>query len=245
MSSIPSSFSTPLLIAALALGAAGAGACGKEANAPRITDSVAQQRPAPVPASAPAADIAMLEFSPAALPRDYTYTGDIVGGARWRDGNGENTLIVSHTFSRPKPDGEEERREEIFGYLYLNDAGSTRLLWKIQDNADNYCDNGDGLVSKIKVADVDGDGIAENAFIYNIQGTCDVSPRTFKLMMHSGDRKFAIRGTNTVDPGGDPSGSRIEGEKNFDASFDGAPKGFREFAGKLWDDTLPGFYIGP
>lgn|GEM_PF-3117376 len=236
-------FTRAFFIATLAFTAFGAGACGKDANAPRITDSVAQQPdPPPAPAKAQAAqDISMLEFSPTTLPEEYRYTGDIVGGARWRDGNGENTLIVSHTFSRPKPDGEEERREEIFGYLYLNKADSARLLWKIQDNAGNYCDNGEGLVSKIKVADVDGDGIAENAFIYNIQGTCDVSPRPFKLMMHSGEKKFAIRGTNTVNPGGGREG----GEKTFDATFEGAPKGFSEFASKLWDDTLPGYYVGP
>lgn len=203
------------------------------------TDGDAKQA-APTPPSTPAG-VELLAFDAGSLPKEYAHVGAVLGGARWRDANGENTLIVSR---RESPHGDPEayeRREELFGYLYLAAPDSTRLLWKIQDQADNYCDAGEGLVSKVEVADIDGDGIAENAFIYNVQGTCDVSPKAFKLMMHSGPTKLAIRGTNRVNP----SDTVMGGQKNFDPAFDAAPKEFKAYASKMWDETMKKQYVGP
>jgi hypothetical protein len=231
------------MLMALPLCAAMIGCGGKRGSsptpdAPRDTATRAKGSPAISPATV---KVEMLEFDAAALPKGYAHVGKVIGGARWRDANGENTLIISR---RESPHGDPEayeRREEIFGYLYLPGPDSARLLWKIQDGADNYCDQGEGLVSKVEVADIDGDGVAENAFIYNVQGTCDVSPKPFKLMMHSGATKLAIRGTNRVNP----SDTVMGGEKSFDPAFDSAPKALREYASKMWDATMKTKYIGP
>ena len=59
----------------------------------------------------------------------------------------------------------------------------------------------------------------------------DVSPLGYKLMMHEGKDKFAIRGTQkVVYEGVDPYG----GETNIDKSFDSAPEGFLDYAKKEW-----------
>jgi hypothetical protein len=228
------------LCAAMVAGCGGKRGSSPTPDASRDTASSAKGSPAISPASAPA-KLEMLEFDAAALPKEYAHAGKVIGGARWRDANGENTLIISR---RESPHGDPEayeRREEIFGYLYLPGPDSARLLWKIKDQADNYCDNGEGLVSKVEVADIDGDGVAENAFIYNVQGTCDVSPKPFKLMMHSGATKLAIRGTSRVNP----SDTIMGGEKNFDPAFDSAPKALRDYASRMWDATMKTKYIGP
>lgn len=214
-------------------------ACGKQDTAPEHTagDTGTAQRPADTGTAGdpvPFAQIRMLPFDLKNIPSQYQYDGDAIGGARWSDANGENMVIVS-TSSVP---AEEGTKQNIFGYQYVGAGSAMRRLWKIQDAAENWCDKGDGLVSEIVVKDLDGNGIAENAFVYNVQGSCDVSPRPFKLMLHSGETKYAVRGTNTVlasqEPGTKPDG----GEKNFDPAFDSAPAAFRTFASEMWDEHV-------
>lgn len=171
-----------------------------------------------------------LEFDRAAVPKGYPYQGKILDGAKWVDANGENTLIVSQDNLQE----DQLTRQNIFGYLYVTKDGDTKLLWKIHDWAENECDLGEGLVSKIDVQDLDGDGVAENAFVYNVLGGCDVSPLDFKLIMHSGERKFAIRGDNRVNL----AGKVIGGRKNFDPSFSSAPSVFRDYASNFWDRNV-------
>lgn len=176
----------------------------------------------------------MLDFSSTSIQPGMPYDGRIVKGASWVDANGENVLIVSERKTRRS---EDITYHEIFGYLYVTDGGDTRLLWKIQDNSENYCDEGKGLTSPIDVRDLDGDGVAETMFVYNVAGACDVSPIPYKLMMHSGETKLAIRGTNSVDI----PDYRQKGEKNFDPAFDSAPREFRSAASSFWDRYVAPF----
>ncbi len=173
------------------------------------------------------AEFEKLEFSAKKLPAAIKYDGRVTGGARWRDALGENTLVVSEKTER----GADFSVQKIFGYLYVEKDGETRLVWKIQDSAENPCDAGKGLASPVEVRDIDGDRVAENMFVYNIAGGCDVSPIAYKLMMHSGERKLAVRGANAVEI----SGYNQKSEKNFDAAFDAAPKDFRRAASEFWD----------
>ncbi|MEP7220849.1 MAG: hypothetical protein ABI876_18130, partial [Bacteroidota bacterium] len=75
----------------------------------------------------------------------------------------------------------------------------------------------------------------QNLFVYNIAGACDVSPVQYKLMLHSGLRKFAVRGTTRVKPGGSLA---TGGEKKFDADFDSAPASYKQAASDLWDKIV-------
>ena len=128
--------------------------------------------------------------------------------------------------------------QEIFGYHYTITPDTTRTLWTIRDFANNWCDEGAGLVSSVVVRDLNGDGIAENAFVYNVQGSCDVSPIPYKLMLHSNERKYAVRGNNKVMADMEPGAEANGGEKNFDAAFDTAPPEFRALADSLWNATV-------
>lgn len=225
---IPSSRSIALLFTAAAC-IAGCTSKTPEAGRPRdtvqssVNDSGDPTTTVPAPSQE---QFKSLEFKRESLAKEYIYQGQLLGGAHWIDRNGDNTLLVSQKQTKT----EEGSKQEIFGYNYVMKDGATKLLWKIQDAAENWCDAGDGLVSDIVVLDLDGDEVAENAFIYNIQGSCDVSPRTFKLMLHSGEKKLAVRGTNVVNPGGE----KVGGEKKLDAAFDTAPKEFKQYAAEMW-----------
>jgi hypothetical protein len=49
-------------------------------------------------------------------------------------------------------------------------------------------------------------------------------------MLHSGEQKYAVRGTNRVFDGADSLG----GEYKFDPAFDKAPEAFRQLAEEMW-----------
>lgn len=220
-----------------------ASGCGKTASDPSAKssdtrgDSSAANRTAPTPTKGDGAfptgsvgAIEKLPFDKGTVPGACSYTGKILDGARWRDANGENILVVSERTTK----AEEGSVQEIFGYCWVLEGDGARLLWKIQDKAENWCDAGKGLLSDILVHDVDGDGIAENAFIYNIEGSCDVSPSTHKLLMHSGATKLAIRGNNLIKMDGKLYG----GEKKFDPAFTSSSEQYRKWASDLWDKTV-------
>ena len=183
--------------------------------------------PEPKKTAEPAKQVSKLEFDAAALPKELNFEGKIKSGARWSDSNGENILIVTEKTDR----GADISTQRIWGYHYVVQDGGTKLLWKIQDYAENYCDAGKGLTSPVEVRDIDGDGVAESMFVYNIAGGCDVSPIPYKLMMHSGETKLAVRGANAVEI----PGYKTRSEKNFDEAFERAPKEFRTAASEFWD----------
>jgi hypothetical protein len=226
------SFITCGLLAASLVGCAknNATAESKPAANPPATPAVTTPVTTPAPV-APAVKFEKLKFDKNAVPKSMAHEGEIRDGAKWLDRNGENTLFV--TTSVAARGGSEIK---IFGYLYAVKDGQTKLLWKITDGAVNDCDEGEGLVSPIDVRDIDDDGVAENLFVYNVVGTCDVSPKPYKLMMHSGEKKYAIRGVNRVLIN-DPAFSDAErkGKKDFDPAFNGAPQSYKQAASAFWD----------
>jgi hypothetical protein len=63
----------------------------------------------------------------------------------------------------------------------------------------------------------------------------DVSPSNMKIIMHEGDKKYAVRGTNQVKL----SEKEYEGGKYvFDDAFKGGPETFRQYALQLWKKNL-------
>lgn len=130
------------------------------------------------------------------------YQGKIVGGARWRDRNGENVLVLTQTGavpSRSKCDADEScpRDAEVYAYHYIVEAEKTTLLWKLTDFERN-CDfdlYAGFILNSVSVTDLDSNGVAENTFLYKLSCRSDVSPARLKLIMHEGKNKYAIRGT--------------------------------------------------
>ncbi len=223
------SFLAAGLFAAALTGCARGKAAG-ETVPPSGPPAPAPVAPSPAPVT-PRVAFEKLRFEKNAVPKTMPHEGDIRDGVKWMDQNGENTLFV--TTSIVARGGSEMK---IFGYHYVAKGGRISLLWKIADAEVNDCDEGEGLVSPIEVRDIDDDGVAESLFVYNIAGTCDVSPKPFKLMMHSGERKYAIRGMNRVTIN-DSAFSEAErkGKKEFDPAFKGAPESFRAAASAFWD----------
>lgn len=163
--------------------------------------------------------------------RDLKYDGKISAGAKWKDKNGTNILILTVTEIKTKGD---KRSAEIFAYNYIVDGGSNKLLWKMYDFIKdcefdvtlNFIEN------SLTITDEDNNGIGESTIHYKMGCRSDVSPVDMKLIMHEGETKYAIRGNTRVEiKGQDPIG----GEMNIDKSFESAPKELLRYAKVQWD----------
>ena len=175
-----------------------------------------------------------LKFDKNNIPSDCKFKGRIVDGARWKDKNGENILIITQT--DVKRVNQDVRNQYIYGYMYTAGNDKWKQLWNITDFVESYCDvEAKYIPGTLELSDLDGDGIAENLFIYKLDGRCDVSPIPIKLMMHSGDKKLVIRGDTNVDFG---NGQKFGGKKTFDDAFDSVPSSFKEYASKKWDNFM-------
>lgn len=176
------------------------------------------------------------------IPKSIKYTGKIKASASWKDKNGLNVLLITETKDKKvreeKMDGQYLDQEaayskELFGYQFLVRGDTAVLLWKIQDLV-KECDADltlDYISNSISVTDINKNGIGESTFLYTLGCRSDVSPLGYKLLMHEGKDKYAIRGTRLiamkdVEPYG--------GEIKVDPSFDAAPAGFLDYAKKQW-----------
>jgi len=182
-------------------------------------------------------DVRILEFDKNSIPPECEYKGNIEAGSKWVDNNGENILIISST--SVKKLNEDEREQYFYAYCYSKTEDKYNLLWQINDHVRSHCDIGaEYIPGSLEIKDLDGDGIAENTFIYKLEDRCDVSPLPIKLMMHSGTKKLVIRGTTKVDIG---NGEMIGGEKHFDAAFSTSPDIFKNYASEKWDEFMKNY----
>ncbi len=186
--------------------------------------------------------IVELKYGIKEIPKSLKYTGKIAASASWKDKNGLNVLLITETKDKKvreeKMDGKYLEQEaayskELFGYQFLVRGDSAVLLWKIQDLV-KECDADltlDYIANSITVTDINKNGIGESTFLYTLGCRSDVSPLGYKLLMHEGKDKYAIRGTRLiVMQGAKPYG----GEMKSDPSFDTAPAGFFDYAKKQW-----------
>jgi len=172
------------------------------------------------------------------IPGDLKYAGKIVASAKWKDNNGENYIIITETQEKETPNkeypGERFLSKELYGYNYTINNGKSKLLWKIQD-FEKDCEFDltlEYIKNSLTVTDLDKNGIAETSFLYRLTCRSDVSPCDLKLLMHEGETKYAIRGTQIIKiPNVEPYG----GEMNVDKSFNSAPAGFLDYAKKQWN----------
>lgn len=183
-----------------------------------------------------------LKYGIKEIPKPLKYTGKIAASASWKDKNGLNVLLITETKDKKvreeKMDGKYLEQEsayskEFFGYQFLVKGDTAELLWKIQDIV-KECDADltlDYIANSLSVTDINKNGIGESTFLYTLGCRSDVSPLGYKLLMHEGKDKYAIRGTRLiVVQGAKPYG----GEIKVDPSFDNAPAGFLDYAKKQW-----------
>lgn len=176
-----------------------------------------------------------LSYDVSTIPKDLDYEGKIVAGARWKDLNGQNYLIITETDARKKKGKFEDFAwdKELYAYQYVSGNDGNKLLWKVQDFVKD-CEFDITLKfikNSLTVTDLNDNGIAESTFLYQMSCKSDVSPDDMKLIMHENDKKYAIRGFMNLNV----QGKRMQdGKMVVDKSFDDAPAGFLDYAKNEW-----------
>ena len=160
-------------------------------------------------------------------------TGTVAECWTYTDTLGQHLLVLTEVPEfHPSGQDPDLRDAELYGYEFLQSGGRWTEVWKIQDFV-RACPN-DLLAQHVRgsadVTDLDGDGYAENAFVYRVACRGDVSPATQKLMMHEGATKYALRGEAKLTL---PDGS-YGGTCTPDPAFSGAPAAFLEHAREIW-----------
>lgn len=220
----------------------GSGGDRSESGKPETTWENQEHPPVPLPPKESLREKGNLQENPDSLS-DVTYSVkipsglDIQGknvreGVKWRDRNGSNFVIITETDEIAR-DG-DNRDKYIYGYQFKDDGNGWQLLWKIQDYVTecpvdikvSYIRN------SLKVTDLDNDGVGETTFLYLLSCRGDVSPEGLKLIMHEGDKKFAIRGETKIKI--KSTGEQYGGKMTVDKSFDDAPKSFLDYAIEQW-----------
>lgn len=164
------------------------------------------------------------------------YSGTIVDGKRWIDANGENIILISREELTETEN--EESIEQIYAYQYVKKGNKFEMIWKVYDfmQAESWMDIYAKFIPQtLAVSDIDGNGIAETMFMYGLFAGTDVSPANVKLIMHEGDKKYALRGFQAIDIGG---GELIGGDYEIDKAFKNAPNSFLDLAKKHWEDNI-------
>ena len=136
----------------------------------------------------------------AELPKEISYTGEFLSCTVWADKLGENYLITSQSpvHKEVLPESTPISSKELYARHYIKDGEHYSILWQLYDFLkDGYC----GMFSvdylcEPYVNDFDHDGICETWLIYQLGCRSDFSgPNlTMKIIMHSGNKKYAIRG---------------------------------------------------
>ncbi|MBL7979194.1 MAG: hypothetical protein JNN12_12715 [Bacteroidetes Order II. Incertae sedis bacterium] len=128
------------------------------------------------------------------LPTGVQVSGKPVSVATWRDDAGEHVLVQS---TRKENGKDDYRSAYLYGNHFLKSGASYTQQWKIQDFVrDCPVDITLEFASDSpKVEDLDGDGTAETMLLYSQACKGDVSPNDLKLLLHKGQTKYGIRGT--------------------------------------------------
>lgn len=165
-----------------------------------------------------------------ALSPEVKYSGSIKSMVKWNDKLGSNILFISETEEKWSGD---VRSKQLYAYHYVNDGTGEKLLWKVNDFV-NDCPVDvtlEYIDGSLVVKDINEDGVGESSFLYKLSCKGDVSSDDLKLIMHEGEKKYAIRGSTTLIMNGQ---TFQEGSMKIDPSFNSAPDGFREFAVSQW-----------
>lgn len=170
--------------------------------------------------------------------------GNIKQFRRWTDRLGDNYLLLTETdeakstariskYGVPCNGGCSDK--ELYAYHFI---GKDSLLWKLNDfmkacNVDNIAEFRKGAT---KITDLDKNGIAEIWIMYSMTCTSDVSPRTLKLIMYEGNKKYAIRGTSQ--PAKNMTDEKFGAKYIPGNEFESLSQAFKDFAKKLWVENL-------
>lgn len=171
---------------------------------------------------------------------DAKITGNVKQFLRWTDRLGDNYLILTVTGELKSPAKRSQYGQdceagctdkELYAYHFF---GKDSLLWRLADfeKACNYDNIVEFRNKATKITDLDNNGLAEVWIMYSTSCTSDVSPRTLKLIMYQGNKKYAIRGTSQ--PAKNMTDEKNGGRYHPDKEFETLPQVFKDYAKNLW-----------
>ena len=181
------------------------------------------------------AQIKVIKLEKNAIPKSINYLGKIIDAVKYSDTEGEQIVITTQTGLIDTKDG--NRSADLYAYHYLVSGDSFKLTWQLHDFVkDCPVDiTASFIPNTFKITDLDKDGKAEVWLMYKTVCHGDVSPSEMKVIMHEGNKKFAMRGTNKVKV----SDNKYDGgQYTFDETFKSGSELLRRFAGQLWKTNL-------
>ncbi|PIF30139.1 hypothetical protein CLU81_0543 [Flavobacterium sp. 9] len=183
--------------------------------------------------------ITVMKIDVTKIPKEIKYKGKIKNAITWNDKLGENFLLTCETgvFETKNPQAEDSGDSEIYAYHFIRYKNSIKQNWKIYDYVKD-CPV-DIIASFVKntlnITDLNNDGIGEIWVMYKTGCHGDISPLPMKIIMYQGKQKLAMRGTTRVKI----SDTDYEGGNyTFDKTFNEAPKYYRDYAKKMWNNNM-------
>ncbi len=185
------------------------------------------------------AQITIIKIDKKAVPKTIHYAGHIIDVVQYTDNEGQHLMITTETGNVNVTDdeGNAARKSEIYAYNYIVKGDQRILSWQMHDfTGDCIVDTKASYVPKtFSVTDLNNDGKAEVWLMYLVACRGDVSPASMKIVMHEGDKKYAVRGTSkTKVSDKDYDG----GEYTLDDAFKAAPTAFKQYALQLWRKNI-------
>ncbi len=169
------------------------------------------------------------------IPQSIRYSGHVVNAVEYMDVDGQHLMITTETGNVDVKDeyGTAQQKADVFAYNYIIKENQHALSWQMHDftiecqvdTKANYIPN------TFAVTDLNNDGKAEVWLMYVTSCRGDVSPSSMKIIMHEGNKKYAIRGESKVKV----SEKEFDGGRyTMDDSFKAAPDVFKQYAIQLW-----------
>jgi hypothetical protein len=167
----------------------------------------------------------------------------IVGGAKWKDIQGEFLLVLVEfpIIQKPNPDApkgsiDSVSHAEVQAYLFKNQKQIQRFFIVEAAPLDVMAKF---ITAATTLADADNNNIGEVTFLVKHHTRGDVSPSSLTLVTFTDETKFQMGGTMRVPH---PKGSPMEktepkgmgGEKD-DKGFRNAPDAIKKQADQIWD----------
>ncbi len=176
-----------------------------------------------------------------ALPAGIRASASLDVAYTFADKNGDNYVLFSSKTVSGDP---AKSRDPVHAkYIYVDHwvvpaAGKARLVRTVRDMIEDC--NLDLTVAfhdaAFGVTDLDGDGIAEITFGYELGCRSDVSPDDYKLLLLENGDKYILRGHTRIDAH-DPQQPTAGGDFDPDPASAKWPKAFLSHARELWKQS--------
>lgn len=174
------------------------------------------------------------------LPKLVKYNGYITNAVTWNDAVGKHYVLTTETGNYPSKtnDYENFRDAAIYGYHYILNGDSCKLVWRLYDfNKECPVDLEVYFIKNtFSITDLDKNGTPEIWLMYKNVCRGDVSPAPTKIIMYEGDKKHALRGSSKLKINAtDFIGS---GSYTLDDNFKTANPLIKQYAIALWNKHL-------